>query len=215
MKSGPCIWALGWVEHKVWKSLKRQTTFKKGGLSFYRSKSDLCLALSASQSVRLCSRWDLIDWLTSHCLALSDRHWSLNVAWIVGFVKIDTWISLISNIWICQSCYMYFSPFAKQTKLKFEQDFKACWSFFFELKVLNEAKAMFTSQIMISEMVKSLFVVIATQWYQLSFYLVGRLMKRHLSALCSLWWCSASTLQMEGSQKMAATLMHISSVGEI
>ena len=99
---------------------------------------------------------------------------------------------------------LFFSPFAKQTKLKFEQDFKACWSFFFELKVLNEAKAMFTSQIMISEMVKSLFVVIATQWYQLSFYLVGRLMKRHLSALCSLWWCSASTPQIEGSQKMAA-----------
>ena len=75
--------------------------------------------------------------------------------------------------------------------------------------------AMFTSQIIISEMFKSVFVVIATQWYQLSFYLVGRLMKRHLSALCSLWWCSASTLQMEGSQKMAGSQVHISSAGEI
>ena len=35
---------------------------------------------------------------------------------------------------------MYFSPFAKKNKLKFDQDFKACWSFCFELKVLNESK---------------------------------------------------------------------------
>ena len=35
---------------------------------------------------------------------------------------------------------MYFLPFAKKNKLKFDQDFKACWSFCFELKVLNESK---------------------------------------------------------------------------
>ena len=35
---------------------------------------------------------------------------------------------------------MYFSPFAKKNKQKFDQDFKACWSFCFELKVLNESK---------------------------------------------------------------------------
>ena len=29
-----------------------------------------------------------------------------------------------------------------KTNLKFDQDFKACWSFFFELKVLNEFNAM-------------------------------------------------------------------------
>ena len=38
--------------------------------------------------------------------------------------------------WICQS-FMYFMPFAKK---KIDQDFKACWSFCFELKVLNESK---------------------------------------------------------------------------
>ena len=30
----------------------------------------------------------------------------------------------------------YFSPLVKQNHLKFDQDFKACWSFCFELKVL-------------------------------------------------------------------------------
>ena len=35
---------------------------------------------------------------------------------------------------------MYFSPIAKKTKLKFDQDFKACWSICFELTVLNELK---------------------------------------------------------------------------
>ena len=35
---------------------------------------------------------------------------------------------------------MYFSPFAKKSKLKFDQDSKAFWSFCFELKVLNESK---------------------------------------------------------------------------
>ena len=33
---------------------------------------------------------------------------------------------------------MYFLPFAKKNILKFDQDSKACWSFCFELKVLNE-----------------------------------------------------------------------------
>ena len=31
-------------------------------------------------------------------------------------------------------------PLPNKTTLKFDQDFKACWSFCFELKVLNEAK---------------------------------------------------------------------------
>ena len=35
---------------------------------------------------------------------------------------------------------MYFSSFAKNSKLKFDQDSKACWSFCFEVKVLNESK---------------------------------------------------------------------------
>ena len=35
---------------------------------------------------------------------------------------------------------MFFLPFSKKNKLKFDHDFKACWSFCFELKVLNESK---------------------------------------------------------------------------
>ena len=50
-----------------------------------------------------------------------------------GFVK-------VADAWICQSCSMYSSPFAKKNKLKFDQHSKACWSFCFELKVLNESK---------------------------------------------------------------------------
>ena len=46
-----------------------------------------------------------------------------------GFVKGVTWI--------CQSCSMYFLPFAKKNKLKIDQDFQGCWCFCFELKVLN------------------------------------------------------------------------------
>ena len=31
-------------------------------------------------------------------------------------------------------------PLPNETKLKFDDNFKACWSFCFELKVLNESK---------------------------------------------------------------------------
>ena len=34
---------------------------------------------------------------------------------------------------------LFFLPFAKQTKLKFDQDFPARWSLCFELKVLTES----------------------------------------------------------------------------
>ena len=35
--------------------------------------------------------------------------------------------------------YVFFA-LCQKNKLKFDQDFKACWSFCFELKVLNESK---------------------------------------------------------------------------
>ena len=35
---------------------------------------------------------------------------------------------------------MYFFPFANQKQAEADQDFKAFWSFCFELKVLNESK---------------------------------------------------------------------------
>ena len=78
------------------------------------------------------------------------------------FVKIDQWISLICSMDLPKliygfSCYMdlpnyymYYcfvdfskfflcnpSPLPNKIKLKCDQDFKACWSFCFELKVLN------------------------------------------------------------------------------
>ena len=62
------------------------------------------------------------------------------------FVIIVLWISLscyldlsklphgfIKITWVCQSC-------SNKTKLKFDQDFIVCWSFCFELKLLNESK---------------------------------------------------------------------------
>ena len=67
-----------------------------------------------------------------------------------GFVKIETWIFLscymdLSKLlhgfvkfvtWICQSCSR---PLPNQSMLKFYQDFKACWSFRFELGLSNES----------------------------------------------------------------------------
>ena len=74
-----------------------------------------------------------------------------------GFVKIDTLISLSCYVelskwlhtWICWICYVdlsklflyiFLALLPNKTKLKFDQDFKVCWSFWFELKVLNESK---------------------------------------------------------------------------
>ena len=49
-----------------------------------------------------------------------------------GFVKLATSI--------CQSCSIFFSPFVNKPKLKFDEYFKACWSFCFEREVLNESQ---------------------------------------------------------------------------
>ena len=51
--------------------------------------------------------------------------------------------------WICLSCFIHLSKYVvlcilhslpNKTKLKFDQDFKPCWSLCFEQKVLNESK---------------------------------------------------------------------------
>ena len=74
-----------------------------------------------------------------------------------GFVKIDTLISLSCYVelskwlhtWICWICYVdlsklflyiFLALLPNKTKLKFDQDFKVCWSFWFELKVFNVSK---------------------------------------------------------------------------
>ena len=88
----------------------------------------------------------------------------LNFALNVGFVKVLTWTSTghmdLPKLIYGFSCYMdlpnyymYYcfvdfskfflcnpSPLPNKIKLKCDQDFKACWSFCFELKVLNELK---------------------------------------------------------------------------
>ena len=90
----------------------------------------------------LCSR--VVTWIC--------QNWYMDFSKLIGgFVSIDTWISLncymgLSKLihgflqvftWICQSCYMHFCPLPNKTKLKLDQNFKACWSFCFEVKVLN------------------------------------------------------------------------------
>ena len=63
-----------------------------------------------------------------------------------GFVNLFLWICLISIKFLCcfywfvklVTCFSRYMP--NKTKLKFDQDFKACWSFCFELAVLSESK---------------------------------------------------------------------------
>ena len=73
-------------------------------------------------------------------------------SWLHGFVKIVALIFLscymdLSKLLhgfvyvftrIHPSCFMYFLP--NKAKLEFNQDFKASWSFCFDLKVLSESK---------------------------------------------------------------------------
>ena len=68
------------------------------------------------------SRWFL--WR----VACEDVEFTQPILAHVEFVKVFTWIVKVVT-WICQSCYMYSLPFTKQnkTKLKFVQDFQACW----------------------------------------------------------------------------------------
>ena len=62
-----------------------------------------------------------------------------------GFVRIDTWNSLgcymdLSKLLHGFVCPSISRPFPIKIKLKFDQDFKACWSCCSEPKVLNESK---------------------------------------------------------------------------
>ena len=63
-----------------------------------------------------------------------------------GFLKIDTCISLICYMDLSKLLHGFFKVvlcisrlLPNKTKLKFDQDFKAFWSFCFEQKVLNES----------------------------------------------------------------------------
>ena len=71
-----------------------------------------------------------------------------------GFVKIYTWIfpswyidlsKLLHGFvkivtWIWRSFSMFPRLLPNKTKVMLDQDFKACWSFYFEIKLLNESK---------------------------------------------------------------------------
>ena len=82
------------------------------------------------------------------------QNWYMDFSELLqGFVNMYTWISpsfykyllkLIHGfrfvmMWVCQSYSMFFRPLPNKTKLKFDQDFKGCWSFCFELVGLNES----------------------------------------------------------------------------
>ena len=91
----------------------------------------------------ICQNWYLHGFLLSCYVDLSKliqrclqvvtgicQNWYKDLSKLVfGFVKVV--------IWICQSCYMIFSPFAKKNMLKFDPDFKNCWSFCFQIKWMN------------------------------------------------------------------------------
>ena len=86
--------------------------------------------------------------------------WGLRRLWhsqYHQFIAIDTSLQRNTTIKIgsFQSCHTVFlevfhwffkdvlcfsRPLPKETKLKFDQDFKICWSFCFEIKLLNESK---------------------------------------------------------------------------
>ena len=44
---------------------------------------------------------------------------------------------VVKKIW--QSCSTYSRPLQNKTKLRFDQDFRACWSFCFQLKALSQS----------------------------------------------------------------------------
>ena len=75
----------------------------------------------------------------------------LKFAQIVGFVKVVRWIKLLHElvkidmdffklllefvkiyVWISLLCYL-----SKKNKLRFDKDFRACWSFWLEFMVLK------------------------------------------------------------------------------
>ena len=56
-------------------------------------------------------------------------HGFLSFSLLHGFVN----LSKLFYLWISR-------PLPNKTRLKFDQDFKACWSFCFEIKLLNESK---------------------------------------------------------------------------
>ena len=102
-----------------------------------------CSTLLAASGTRAPGWWLLILMWPWCVKMLGSRNLSLLMLnWIVLFVKLVTCI--------CQNCDMDFfkvvtcisRPLPNKTKLKFDQDFKACWSFCFELEVLKSNDSM-------------------------------------------------------------------------
>ena len=122
-------------------------------LLFIGPESDHCLVLSVHHSVLLLSFAQIagfrkvVRWLSLNCNMDLSNWYTVFSRSLHGFIKIDTWISLSSYKDLFKLLHgfvkvvLYIScPLPNKTKLKFDQDCKACWSFCFEQKVLNESK---------------------------------------------------------------------------
>ena len=82
------------------------------------------------------------------------QNWNMNIS-LKCYMDLSKMIQQFLFVVTCQSCYMdflklihgfvkyflcIFCPLPIKTKLDVDQDFKACWSFCFEVKLLNESK---------------------------------------------------------------------------
>ena len=94
----------------------------------------LMMACLVHESVTHCSFWIMLKFLD---LSKLINLFLQVVTWICQKIYMDLLKLLLGfvTVLLCISC-----PLPNKTKLKFDQDFKACWSFCFEQKVLNESK---------------------------------------------------------------------------
>ena len=95
--------------------------------------------MNPSQIIGLSCPWVTIDIVLIVKFDLLDLskflHGFLLLHW---FVKIDTRISLLLHGFV-KVILSFSRPLPNKTKLKFDQDFKVCWRFCFELNALNES----------------------------------------------------------------------------
>ena len=92
------------------------------------------MACLVHESVTHCSFWIMLKFLD---LSKLINLFLQVVTWICQKIYMDLLKLLLGfvTVLLCISC-----PLPNKTTLKFDQDFKACWSFCFEQKVLNESK---------------------------------------------------------------------------
>ena len=106
-------------------------------LHFIGPKSDHRLASATPRCETLVETWLVWPWrvkirATSPCLTNCCQLWQ-RCCWCRNNTK-DMLLMSEQNKSLC------ISSFAEQTNLKLDQDFKACWSFCFELNVFDEVE---------------------------------------------------------------------------